>query len=464
LCADPRLAAPPAPASSLAAPSRRAFVAGAAATALLALSRGGAARGRLPVGGRIALRLPWPVGTIDPHRIDDIPGALFGDALFDGLYTQIEGGAVAPAIAEGDPEPDGDGLRVRIRSGLTTAQGRPIDARDVVGSLSRARASGAQAWLAEVPPPSRVDRLAVRFAMRDAAKLTRALASPIAAIVPLAFSPDRPDGTGPFRAERRPDAWALVRNPRAARGPSLLDEIVVRAAPDLAASLRSFESGADDLGWLGSGLHEPRAGAKPFDHGVVAWAVLRTGREAGAWDEPGVPQRVCDGIAPSRLSYLVLGPAWAAEREESWGGPPADVIVREDAPWLIELGRAVAATLTRPGHELTVRPLPPTEFAQRRSARAFALAIDVARPLAPGPLGQLAGLATADSAASAMDIVKHPPRLAETPARSLTRTMRIGVLGEIRMQGARVAELAVPPSPSAGWDLGLATRAPRKPT
>ena len=443
--------------------TRRALVAGAGAAFATFAARPAAARGRLPVGGRIALRVPWPVGAIDPHRIDDVPAALFGDALFDALYAQIESGAIAPALAEGDPEPDGDGLRVRIRGGVTTAQGRPIDARDVVASLSRARAAGGQAWLAEVPPPGRVDRLAVRFAMRDAAKLTRALASPIAAIVPLAFAPDRPDGTGPFRAERRADAWVLARNPRAARGPSLLDEIVVRAAPDLAASLRSFESGADDLGWLGSGLHEPRAGAKPFDHGVVAWAVLRAGREAGAWDQPGVPQRVCDGIAPSRLSYLVLGPAWSADREEGWSGPPADVIVREDAPWLIELARAVAATLTRPGHELSVRPLTPTDFAQRRSSRAFALAIDAARSLAPSPLGQLAGLATADNAAAATDVVKHPPRLAEAPARTLTRTMRVGVLGEIRMQGARIADLAVPPSPSAGWDLGLATRARRTP-
>jgi peptide/nickel transport system substrate-binding protein len=412
--------------------------------------------------------MPWPIDRVDPHRLDNVAAAVLGDALFDALYTFDATGAVVPALAETDPEVVGADAVVRIRRDLQTAHGRPIDARDVAASLARARSNGAAAWLAEVPTPVRADALTVRFpgAGKDVAKIARALASPLTAIVPLAFAADRPDGTGPFKADRRADALVLTRNPRAARGPGLLEEITLRAAPDLAGSLRSFESGADDLGWLGSGLHEPRAGSRPFDCGAIGWAILRAGREAGTWDGSGVLQRVADGIAPSRLSYLVVGPPWPPEREEGWAGPPTDLLVVADSPWLVELARAAAATLSRPGHELTVRALPQAELAPRLRARSFALAVEVARPLAPGWLGAMVGLATADRADAAADLVKHPPRLGEVPARTLTRTMRVAVLGEIRLQGARVADVTLPSLPSVaggGWDLGLATRAPRKP-
>lgn len=422
------------------------------------------ATGRLPVGGRIALHLPWPIATLDPHRIDDAAAALLGDALFDGLYALDAAGAVVPVLAESDPEADRGSLRIVLRAGLRSALDRPIEARDVVQSVARARASGARGWLAEIPPPREAGKGAIVFATRDAAALTRALASPLVAVVPASFNPGAPDGTGPFRAERRGEALVLVRNPRAARGPAFLDEIAVRASADLAGSLRAFEAGADDVGWLGSGLHEPRAGARTFDAGAVAWAVLRTGKEAGAWDAPGIAQRIADGLPPSRLAYLVLGPPWRTDPEEGWGGGACDLIVRDDAPWLIELARAVAATIARPLHPVGVRPVSPAELAQRRASRAFALAVDVVRPLAPTALGAFVALATADDPSSVVDVARHAPRLgAVFNVRALPRTMRLGVLGEIRAQGARMADLSVATSPSGGLDLGAITRARRAP-
>jgi len=442
--------------------ARRTMMAGMGATfALLARERLWA-RGRLPTGGRLALRVPWPVFTVDPHRIDDVAAAIFGEALFDTLYARDDSGNIVPSLAEGDPEPDKDGFRVRVRAGVVSAYGKPIDAREVINSLRRARTNSGAGWLADAPLPTRVDQLTVRFATKDPLKLTQTLSSPIVAIVPLSFTPERPDGTGPFRAERRGDALVLSRNPRSSRGPALLDEVVVRAAPDLAASLRAFESGTDDVGWLGSGLHEPRPGAKAFDLGPVAWAILRSGREGAAWDTPGLTQRIADGIPHSRLSYLGLGAPWPSEREEGWGGPSSELLVREDAPWLVELARAVSATLSRPGHDLTVRPISAAELANRRAQRSFALAVDVTRPVAPGALGALVGLATADRPASAVDLVRHPPRLGNVSPRTLTRTMRVGILGEIRIFGSRVSDLTLVPSTrGSGWDLGLTTRSRR---
>lgn len=421
------------------------------------------AKGRVPVGGRCAMHLPWPLATLDPHRLEDGLAAILGDALFDTLYARDEAGAVVASLAEGDPEADGNALRVKLRTGVRTWRGRPFEPRDARDAIARARTMGARAWLGDVPVP-RLDGRALVFATKDAPRLVRALASPLVAMVPAGFSPEAPEGTGPFRWTVRGGSIVLVRNPLSARGPSFLDEVEIRSAPDLATSLRSFESGIDDVGWLGSGMLQPRAGSKPFDLGSVAWAVLFTGRDAGTtWDAPGIAQRLCDEIPPSKLVPFALGPSWPAAPPQGWGGAPAALLVREDAPWLVELARAVAASLSRPNSEVTARPVPLAELAQKRASRQFALALDVVRPLDRTTLGALVALATAEGGARAADVVAHPPKLGDVPARTLTRTLRCGVVGDVRVQGGRDGTLVLPTSAAAsGFDLGAAFRA-RKP-
>ena len=427
-------------------------------TALSPLSREAHARGRAQVGGKLSLRVPWPVLAIDPHRLEDATAAIFGEALFDTLYARDETGAYVASLAEADPEPEGTSLRVRLRTGLHTAKGRDFGTRDAAAAIARSRSLGGRAWLADVPAP-KVDGSSLVFAMRDASRLVRALASPIVAMVPTGFASDAPDGTGPMKFAVRGDGVVLTRNPLAARGPSFLDEVLLRAAPDLSASLRAFEGGSDDLGWLGSGLHEPRVGSRPFDFGAAGWAVLFTGREATNWDAPGVAQRICDGIAPARLAYLALGPAWTTEPEQGWGGPPTSLHVREDAPWLVELAKAIAATISRPSHEVTAKPVPALEIAQRRTSRGHTLLLDVVRPVAPGSFAAMIALATADNALRASELVQHPPKLGEIPPRTMTRTMHCGVVGEIRVQGGRAPDVQLAASSTgAGFDLGASTR------
>jgi hypothetical protein len=273
----------------------------------------------------------------------------------------------------------------------------------------------------------------------------------------LSFTPEHPDGTGPFRATRIQDGLLLDSNPRAASGPAFLEQVVIHEAPDLAASLSAFESGMDDIGWLGSGLHEPRPGAKSFEAGSCAWAILRTGSLAGTWDGSGVAQSVCDAIPPSRLSYLALGPAWPTTTEDGWGGPPCELLVRDDSPWLRELANAVASSISRPSHEVTAKPVGSAEFASRRSMRNFGLAVDVARPLAPTTLGALIGLATANAPLVGADLMRHPPRTEASP-RALCRTMRVGLIGDIRIFGGRAPDLGMAIGPGR-LDLGSMTRA-----
>jgi peptide/nickel transport system substrate-binding protein len=440
--------------------SRRALLAGAGSAALVALgARPAEARARTPYGGRLTLHVPWPVSAVDPHRLDDATAALFGDALFDTLYAREGDGQLVPCLAETDPQPDGAGLRVSLRSGLRFASGAPLDARAVASSLARARTRDAAAWLTDIPPP-RVVKNDLLFAFRDARRLVRALASPLVAIVSPKFVAEAPDGTGPLRAEIAGGSLRLSRNPLAATGPSFLDGIDATHAADLVTSLRAFESGADDVGWLGSFLHEPRQGARSFDAGAVCWAILRTGREAGAADARGGAQALADGVPHASLASLVVGPPWEPGSAQ-WSGSPCELLVRDDSPWLLEVARAVANALSSPAHEVTVRPITAGDLAARRLSRAYALMLDVCRPAGPGPLGALLGLTTADDPTAAVDVARHPPR-GDLPPRSATRTLRLGVVGEVRLQGGRAADVVLPPSPwGRGVDWGSAYRSRR---
>jgi len=124
----------------------------------------------------------------------------------------------------------------------------------------------------------------------------------------------------------------------------------------------------------------------------------------------------------------------------------------------VEVAQAVAPILSRPGHEVTATPVARAELARRR-ARGAALAIDLVRPVGPGPLGALLGLATAEERARGVELARHPPRLgAGTPIRSLTTTLAVGVIGELRVAGALMPELALARAAEGGWDLGASYR------
>jgi peptide/nickel transport system substrate-binding protein len=405
--------------------------------------------------------MPWPLSFIDPHRADDVTCAILGDALFETLYAQD---GSLPVLAEGEPEAAEKEVRVTVRTGVKTARGRPFGVRDAAAAIARARSVAARPWLFEVPAP-KVDGNVLVFASkepaRDVAKIARALSSPLVAMVPLGFRPDTPDGTGPFRADLRADGLSLVRNARAASGPSLLDVVTVKRAQDLSSSLRAFEGGEDDLGWLGAGLHEPRPGSQRFDLGAVAFAVLRTGHEAGTWDAPGTAQSLADGIDPSRLSHLGVGAPWSSAGSARWGGPATALLVREDSPWLVELARAVAAALTTASADVSVRPVAPQEIADKRTSRGFALMIDAFRPFGRGSLAELAALAATDDPQRANELLRRPHR-GEPALRTFARTLRTGILGEIRVAGGRVPDARLDISPRApGVDWGNARRRAR---
>lgn len=439
--------------------SRRALLAGlAAAAASIATSGGASAMGRTKIGGRLALSIPWAIDTLDPHDGLDAVAALFASAVFDTLYATTEAGAIHPALASAMPTRDGGGATVKLRPGLRTAAGKPLDGRDVVASLQRARARGAASLLAplgdvRVTPH---DPLGVVFARADAALCARVLASPLTAMVPRTFDPRAPDGTGAFSARFVRGGLELSRNEQAARGAAWLERVEVRSSADLRATLRAFEAGGDELGWLGAGLFGRRADSSSFDFGAAAIIALVVGEGLSGHARPGGAQALCDGIPRDRLAHLGLGTLPPGEPPARWTAGPVDLCVEADAPYLVEIGNAVASSLSQPDHRVSQVLMARRDVLAR--SRRDALGLLVVRPLVPGGEGVRLALAQLTDPAAARDLAARlgPPRPGSGvgSGRDATGTLRAGVLGELRAAGAIVRGISLARQPGGGWDLG----------
>jgi peptide/nickel transport system substrate-binding protein len=445
--------------------ARRSLLLGAIAAPFSARVAG--ARGRIPVTGRLVFTLPWPLERLDPHDGSDAVAALFGHAAFDTVLAPGPAGEPYPTLAVETPAVVAGRTTLHLRPGLVTARGKPILARDVVFSVERARSLGAYPWWGDLPLPlaDARDPCALSFATADAPRVARALANPFLAIVPRGFDARVPDGTGAMRADFSPGRLTLSRNAKAARGASYLEQIVVSQATDLSASLRAFEAGSADLGWLGAGLHAPRPGAVAFDAGSAGFVVLRTGSEAGPWSAPGVAQQILDALPRERMQHLGLGAGGQGPpgTKADWGGPPCDLIFAAGGAQLAELARVLASLLSRPGHEIELRPVPADDLARRRAASTFALMLDVVRaPGGPG-LPTLVALTQAASPKAALDLVRRPPNLASFAPEVVTRTLRLGVVGELRIVGAAVPDVRIATGRD-GWDLASTFRARRRAT
>jgi peptide/nickel transport system substrate-binding protein len=384
------------------------------------------------------MRLPLYFGGLDPHSADDPLSALFASAIADPLFAIDAGGRPYPALASKLPERVTGGVRVSLRPELVSARGKAIAARDLVFSFKRAQALGGAAVLGAYRAPTidAQDPLSVLFADGTPELLARALAHPLTALVPRSFSSLAPDGTGAFLASPGTGTLTLTRNERAARAASYLDRIELSRAVDLADALRAFEAGQVDVGWLGNGLYRPKAGAVPLEGPVFGWFVLRTGLDAKSWGAPGIAQQLAATLpnaALARFGIRALPNAGAGVR---WGGGASSLVVCDDAPQAVELARALEPLLGSPGNEVRATPIARSAWLEARRSRRFSLMLDFVRA------------ASTDATESAQALLAAvDPALAKRPPRNLsslidaTRTLTLGVVGEVRVAGARVPEL-----------------------
>ncbi len=421
--------------------ARRAFL------AALCSSASARALGRSPFGGTLRLRLPLFFGGLDPHALDDPLSALFASAIADSLFTFDTNGKPYPALASALPERTPKGARLSLRPDLVTARGKPLSARDLVFSFKRAQAAGGSAVLRAFHAPSldSADPLSVLVPDADPDALARALANPLTALVPRGFSPLQPDGTGAFSAQFQRSSLTLTRNERAARGAAFLDRIEVSAASDLADALRAFETASVDVGWLGNGLYRGRVGARPLEGPVYGWIVLRTGLEAKTWGAPGIAQQLCSALPADALLHFGVRALSHRDPGVRWAGGPSSLLVCDDAPYLVELGRALEPLLGSPGNEVHPAPIARSAWLDARRTRHFGLMLDFVRAADTDPTQSAQALLAAVDPA----LAQRPPRNASA-LDDTTRTLTLGVLGEVRVSGARMPEFEALET----WQLG----------
>lgn len=405
--------------------------------------------GRTPYAGRLRLALPWPIASLDPASICDGFAALFASAVFEPLFGLDSAGSPYPALVESLPAQLGAGCRVSLRSGLRTAAGRALDGLDLIATMSRARTRGAAGLLGELDNPTLdpEDPLSVVFARAKPETVARALASPLLALVPRNFSPLSPDGCGAFKIELGHGRAVLTRNLSAARGPAFLEAIELTSTGDLAELLRGFESGVTDIGWFGSGLYRAVKDAVSFEAPRYGYAVLAAGKAVGAWGAPGTLQGLLDAVPAAQLLHLGLrGLPSAPKGSPSWGGPATTIAVLAQAPQLVGVARALAASLSTPGHELSVIEKTAEELSGLRSSRRFGLMVDCVRAPSSAPRDIELALRTAASPEAA----KRSPRTAPVAPRELGRQISLGVIGELSIWGARRANF----TGLETWQLG----------
>ncbi|MFO0550635.1 MAG: hypothetical protein U0271_19735 [Polyangiaceae bacterium] len=417
--------------------------------AAAAASRAGDAHGlgRTKLQGSFEFSIPWKLSRIDPHDFTDPIAALFAPAIADTMFIDTRSGP-QPALAQKLPEAESGGVKVLIRTGLRTANNKALDSGDILASIKRIKARGGGV-LFDGLEPAQVpgDPFAVFFKKTTVGAVRRALASPLAAILPRDFDPAQPDGTGALRATFSGGSLRLERNTNASMGPSFLDSIVVREAADLRESLRDFDVGRHDLGWLGLGLGG-RTDVQAFDLGSVGAFVLAATARAGELAKPGNLQALVDELPRPALAGLGLGSLPAGSSNTTYDGPAIDLCV-ESSGHPASIAEAIATVWSRTDHEVTVKKVSRDELEARRARGDAMLSLHAVRGL--------------DRIAVAMAALEGESRAAELAKgaalgpREAGKLLRVAFVGELRVSGGRASRIHFKGLDRGGWDLGAST-------
>lgn len=154
-----------------------------------------------PEGRTVRVAYPHELLTLDPHaHADTVTGTVLS-AVYEGLVYFEPGLPVRPLLSDRWTTPDDLTWRLHVREGVRFHDGGPLTAADVIASIERALSSpviGNQldeiAAVREVEGEEGVVEIVTN---RPAPLLLTRLEA--VAIVPRAFDPLAPIGTGPYR-------------------------------------------------------------------------------------------------------------------------------------------------------------------------------------------------------------------------------------------------------------------------
>src|SRR5690606_38857730 len=134
--------------------------------------------GRIPYGGAIESSLPWELGGVDPHDLNDPVAAFLAPLLFEPLFALDAQGVAYPTLAAALPSRVGDATSVSLRL-LRWPNGKVVTAQQVAWSLERSRLRGAKALLAGAGRFEASNDTTVSVSGVTPERLARALASPL---------------------------------------------------------------------------------------------------------------------------------------------------------------------------------------------------------------------------------------------------------------------------------------------
>ncbi|MDI7277534.1 MAG: peptide ABC transporter substrate-binding protein, partial [Anaerolineae bacterium] len=296
-------------------------------------------------GDELRLQGDEPV-TLDPALVQDAHSAVYIVEIFSGLVTLDENLEVAPDLAESlEVSEDGRTYTFRLRQEARFQSGKPVTARDVEYSLTRAcspalGSSAAASYLDDIEGAEAVmqgeastisglrvvDERTVALTI-DAPKayFLAKLTYPTAFVVDQenvtegAGWTDHPNGTGPFRlAARSEDEIVLERNERYYRGVPRLERVTfVLSGGD---PMTMYENDELDIVEVGLGAIERVLDASnPLNQELAIIPrldvhYLAMNPSVPPFDEVQVRQAIVHAIDRERLARVVLkGTVDAAE-------------------------------------------------------------------------------------------------------------------------------------------------------
>ena len=365
---------------------------------------------------RFVAGLPSHPGDLDPHTSSGTSALLVLEQLYETLVWLGPDLRPQPGLAtRWEVDDDGVVWTFHLRRGVTFHDGTLLDADDVVASLQRVRATGAEATRLDLVTDLRaVDDLTVEVELdRPAADLPARLgASPRLAIVPadaieqLDETGTPPPGTGPFRQVSPVDRAGAVDLEAVDHHTSTprIDRLDFRIVGDAEAGLAALRDGR--LHWLATvepdhveeleqddaldvaripgldyfhlGFNVQRA---PFDDPELRRAVgLVLDREAiiaAARPGGGTPNQTA--IPASSVWHHEHAPfrhdpdQAQAALDQADLDEPVELLATDEVADSIPIATEVAAQLAAAGLEVAVRELGFEEFLDAQAAGGFDL-------------------------------------------------------------------------------------------